>query len=191
VGLIIMRRLQLTNHAACLFAALAYLPAATLAQEVGLEKLNGKRVSFSFVHSVSGINPVHGPFTGAEAQWEGVIQVSGGTVSGGIARTVTYHGQLIGSLSNSVSGEIEDPQDGPRSGQYVWVLKGNTLVLVRNYLTGGAKITITFSDSGCSVRAKLARDVGTGYARVPSVSGGVSTITRSTQVSSRCIVVGR
>jgi hypothetical protein len=179
-----MRTLQLIVHAALLLA----FTLGAAAQDAGLEKLNGKRVSFSFVHSVSGINPVFGPFTGGEAQWQGVIQISGGAVSGSITRTATYQGRLIGSLSNSVSGQIGQPQEGARGGQYVWVQKGNSLVLFRNYLTGGAKITITFSGSGCSVRGKLVPEVGTGYARVPSVSGGVSTITRSSQVSSMCTV---
>jgi hypothetical protein len=181
-----MRTLQLVIHAAWL---LAFVLAAS-AQDARLKKFNGKQVSFSFVQMVNGVNPVYGPFAGAEARWQGAIQISGRSVSGSITRTATYRGQLIGSLSNSLAGEIEQPQEGTRGGHYVWVLKGNSLVLVQNYLTGGAKITITFSGSGCSVRAQLVRDVGAGYASVPSVSGGVSTITRSTQVSSTCIVGG-
>jgi hypothetical protein len=185
-GLTIMRTLLLVIHAAWI---LAVMPAAS-APDAGLEKFNGKQVSFSFIHSVNGINPVYGPFAGGEARWQGVIQISGRSVSGSITRTATYRGQLIGTLSNSLAGEIEQPQEGTRGGHYVWVLRGNSLVLVQNYLTGSAKITITFSGNGCSIRAQLVRDVGAGYAGVPSVSGGVSAITRSRQVSSTCTVDG-
>jgi len=185
-----MRRLHLITHAVRLLAALAFLPAATSAQDVWPEELNGKRVSFSFVHTVSGVNPVYGPFAGSEARWEGVIRISGGSVSGSITRSVTYHDRLIGSVSNSVAGRIERPQESRRGGDYIWVLKGNSLVLVRKYLSGAGKITITFSGGGCSVLGQLVGEVGTGYARVPSVSGGVSSITRSTQASSTCTVAG-
>ncbi len=173
-----------------LLAALVVTAPPAWSQGITLEGLNGKQISYTVVYDVSGINPKYGAFSGAHSHLRGELHISGSSVSGQATRVVTYRGRTVGTLSGSLSGAIGKPQEGSRGGNFVWVLQGDSLILLRTFIVGGAKVTITFSGGGCSVRAPMMHEVGAGNTRMASVSGGAVVVTSATQTSSSCSVGG-
>src|ERR1700687_3988314 len=129
-----MKTLGMCHRLWWIAAGLVVVPPSAWSQGTSLEALNGKRVTFTIVMNVSGTN-VRGPFTNAESRSTGHIQISGNAVSGDVTRVVTYQGRIVGSRSASLSGAIGQPQQGA-VGNYVWVLDGGSLVLLRTFAVG-------------------------------------------------------
>lgn len=177
---------ELVKRVVWLAVALIVAGEPAWSQNVTLESLNGKQVTFAVVYNVSGINPRHGPFSGAQARYDGNLQISGSSVSGSFTRTVTYQGRNVGSLTGTLSGAIGRPKKGTFGGEFVWVLQGNSLIALRTFTVGGMKITITFRGGGCSVRAPMMHEMGAGSSRGASVSGGQVVVTSAMEVSSTC-----
>jgi hypothetical protein len=169
-------------------AALTIMSEPAMAQ-LSVDQMNGKSVTFSIVRNVSGVN-ARGPFTGAIATSTGRIQISGNSISGSMTRVVTYQGHPVGTVSGSLSGAIGKPQQGTNGGNYVWMLQGNALTMLRTFAVGGTRITIIFNGSGCSVESPMMHEVGAGNSRMRSAIGGQVEVTSATLVSTSCTVGG-
>jgi hypothetical protein len=104
---------------------------------------------------------------------------------------VTPVGNKSAVLERSVAGAISRPGQSDL-GAFLWVLKGNSLVLLRTQEVGAQMMTITFSRSSsgltCSVEAALAREVGAGPGTTTSAFSGKVIQHSMKQTSSTCSV---
>jgi hypothetical protein len=186
---VVMQATRLSAYGLWAIAVFGIVERPVQSQAITLEQLDGKRITFSVAYNTSGRN-LHGEFSGAVSTTVGQIQISGNSVSGSATRTVTYHGKTVGSRTGALSGEIGKPQQGTLGGNYVWLLDGDSLILLRTLKVGGIKITITFTENGCSVRAPIMHEVGAGETTAHSVFGGDVVVHSATPQSSSCGVGG-
>lgn len=104
---------------------------------------------------------------------------------------VTPVGNKSAVLERSLAGSIGRPGQNDL-GAFLWVLKGNSLVLLRTQEVGAQTVTITFSrgNSGltCSVDAALAKEVGAGPGKTTSAFSGKVVLVSMKQTSSTCNV---
>lgn len=108
------------------------------------------------------------------------------------AAMVGAKGAKSGSISRSGSGTLGVPNQGGGKGSGVWILQGNTLVLLRVFETGGYTMRINLTKSangfGCSVTSAMAREVGAGKTKLTAAisGGGTAQILSSKQIGVSC-----
>jgi hypothetical protein len=88
-------------------------------------------------------------------------------------------------------GSAFDVKDG--SGQYLWLLEGDTLTSLRVFETGGMIRKIKFDKSAaglkCTASATLAREVGAGPTKDRAAVGGKVQVLNARPTSSSCRIV--
>jgi hypothetical protein len=174
-------------------AAVLALPAAAAAQGLTPESLQGLVINSTVTSS--------GNFTNAKGRGPGRITAtmrvtigSDGTVQSSHVRNVvaeTPKGEKTGSVTRTFSGRIGTPGNYG-GGNFVWLLDGNQLVLLRTMEIGGQKITTTLTGgdtpTSCSVTAPMAQEQGAGESKTVSAFPGKVTIHDMCQTSSKCSV---
>lgn len=107
----------------------------------------------------------------------------------------TPKGLKTGRLNRSNSGFIGTPQQASdRSGNFLWVLDGDTLIRLRTFETGGnlLKITIAKTNGGltCTAQSPILQEVGAGNPKdtAAMAGGGKVEILSVKQTGSSCRV---
>lgn len=104
---------------------------------------------------------------------------------------ITPFGPKHSSLSRTFSGKIGTPAQAA-SGNYLWLLEKNELILLRTLEVGGFKLTLAFSKSdkgmNCKVTAPYLKEAGAGAGKTDSAFGGKVRIVSMHQMSSTCSV---
>ena len=165
-------------------------------QEVTLERLQGATIS-GVVNYVGRFRTHSGESTSTIA-WNYRLKIGpGSAVNMSATRNVhwqTKDGPKTASLSKSRAGTIGVPKQH-EDGAALWLLEGNTLVLLRVFEVGGIAMRITLTETGpglgCSVTAPMAREVGAGQTKTQAAVGGKVEMLSMRQTSSSCRVSNR
>jgi hypothetical protein len=172
-----------------ILVVLAYvlLPAQARASDLKIEDLYGLSIKATAVH--------HGTFRLEEKQGPGEITISWNVhIDGqGVAETSMRRQvktpRRTGQLNRTFKGAIGQPGK-VGDGHFVWVLKGDSLTLLRVLEVGGHTITFKLSKNGngwiCGLESSMAREIGAGNSRTQSALERKVTIIRMKQVSSSC-----
>jgi hypothetical protein len=150
-------------------------PSAQPAGSIGLGDLEGITIRSSVTYS--------GMFTVHRGTAPGIVTLSmqtsigpGDNVRSVITRTVvaqTPRGDKRGARTVTQTGKIGLPGHDP-SGNFLWLLSADQLLLLRTLDVGGFKFTITLSRAGdalaCKVSGILMQEVGAGAGRTKSAA---------------------
>jgi hypothetical protein len=152
-----------------------------------IEDLHGLTINATAVHQ--------GPFRLGEKQGPGEItfrwsvNIDGqGIVETSLRREVKSP-RGTAHLNRSFKGAVGQP-DKVGDGHFVWVLKGDSLTLLRVMEVGGQTATFNLARSGeswtCGLQTSMAKEVGAGQSRTQAAHGGKVTIMGMKQVSASC-----
>lgn len=104
---------------------------------------------------------------------------------------ITPVGTKNSSLNRNFSGKIGTPAQD-RSGNYLWLLEKNQLLMLRTLEVGGFKLTIALSSSEkgmtCRATAPYLKEAGKDAGKTASAFGGNVRIVSMQQTSSSCTV---
>jgi hypothetical protein len=161
------------------------------AQNITIEALQGATIS-GVVNYVGRFRTHLGEAT-SNIAWNYRLRVGpGSTVTMSTTRNVhwqTKDGPKTASLSKSLTGTIGVPRQAT-DGAALWLLEGNTLILLRVFEVGGNAMRITFTRTGsklsCSATAPMAREVGAGSTKTQAAVGGKVEMLSTRQTSSSC-----
>jgi len=190
-----------------LFAALPALAQAQPATPPGKAPPNaqpeGKAISIEDLQGVtiSGVVNYAGRFrtnlgeSTSTIVWNYRLKVGPGpAVAMSYTRNVHWQakdGPKTASLSKSLTGTIGVPREAGKEAT-LWLLDGNTLVLLRVFEVGGVAMRIALtqkgSDLSCSATAPMARETGAGNTRTQAAVGGKVEMLSIRQTSSSCRV---
>lgn len=186
-----------------LLGASVPIRAQSPAESKGAEKSQGQEISIEALQGVaiSGVVNYTGRFRTQLGEgtsnivWNFRLKIGpGSAVNMSHTRNVrwqTKEGPKTASLSKSATGTIGLPKQ-TSDGAALWLLEGNTLVLLRVFEVGGnaTRITLTQRNSGlsCSVTAPMAREAGAGSTKTKAAVGGKVEMLDIKQISSSCRV---
>ena len=162
-------------------------------QEITLERLQGATISG--VVNYAGRFRTHLGESTSTIAWNYRLKIGpGSAVNMSATRNVhwqTKDGPKTASLSKSRTGTIGVPAQ-TQDGAALWLLEGNTLVLLKVFEVGGIAMRITLTETGsglgCSVTAPMAREVGAGQTKTKAAVGGKVEMLSMSQTSSSCRV---
>jgi hypothetical protein len=174
-------------HLSFLLIILVVLPASVRADDLRIEDLHGLAINATAVHQ--------GTFRLGEKQGPGEITFRWsvnidrqGIVETSLRREVKSP-RGTAHLNRAFKGPVGQP-DKVGDGHFVWVLKGDSLTLLRVMEVGGQTATFDLVRSGeswtCGLQTSMAKEVGAGQSRTQAAHGGKVTIIGMKQVSSSC-----
>jgi hypothetical protein len=181
------------KRAGCVVAAVLAGIASGLAQETTLDELQGAKIDTVVKFS--------GYFRKATGEGPGYItqrmstQIGpGDAVKSTLRRevtAVTQAGHKSAAITRSLSGKVGRPgQDD--IGAFLWVLKDNSLVLLRTQEVGAQVMTVKFTRGAsgltCAIDTALAQEVGAGAGRTVSAFSGKVVLVSMKQTSASCSV---
>ncbi len=178
-----------------LLAGILFVGTATaaLAEDVSLEDLQGAVITTA-VEFTGYFKRATGQGPGYITQRMRIAIGPGASVKSTFRREVTAKtraGNKSSALSRSFDGTIGRPGSSDL-GSHVWLLQGNSLILLKVMEVGGQASTIAFVRSGssltCTVKTANARETGAGKSKTKSVFSGKVVIVNMKQTSSTCRV---
>lgn len=183
--------------------ARAQAPAPTATEAEAAAKAETQEISIAALQgvSISGVVNYAGRFRTHLGEGASTIASSfrlkigpGATAAMSHTRKVSWQrkdGPKTASISKSATGTIGLPKQ-TGDGAALWLLEGNTLVLLKVFEVGGTAMRIALKqrDMGwsCSVTAPMAREVGAGATKTKAAVGGKVEMLDIRQTSSSCRV---
>lgn len=160
-------------------------------QDITIEALQGAQISGAANYVGRFRTPI-GEST-SNIVWKYQIKIGPG-LNAAISTTRNVHwrgkdGPQSASLSRSAKGTIGVPRQSD-DGAALWLLDGNTLVLLRVFEVGGVALRITLARAdgkwSCSATAPMAKEVGAGNSKTKAAVGGKVEMLSIKQTSANC-----
>lgn len=184
------------KRAVCVFAAVLAGLASSVAQGITLDDLQGTKID-TVVKFTGQFRKEKGGGPGYVTQRMSTEIGPGDAVKSTLRReviAVTQAGNKSAAITRSLSGAVGRPGQND-IGAFLWVLKDDSLVLLRTQEVGAQVMTLKFgrgpSGLTCSIETALAKEVGAGAGKTVSAFSGKVVMVSMKQTSSICSVSKR